>query len=200
MPKSKCSTIRTISRVAALGVVVTLLSHLTSCAHHATTTQDPNPWEAVDRDPRALEDSEVELIYLYGHDRHQFKAEARQQKIRARTFAEKEVLREGTIEAVRYRELLKRVAVLAAGQASISQGSLNKSGNRAGCRAPFLARARVGDSTYLLNGCRHTESGIQFGRIVRDAEFLLIAPGIPVPAAAPATPSPSNPPTPLQGS
>jgi len=136
--------------------------------------------DQLDRDPRVLGDSELDLIYLFGRDKHHFRAEARDQKVRARALVDKDILREGTFEASRYRQLLQRVAQFASDQAG-RQPAASGSGNRAGCRTPFLLRARIGESTYLLNGCRHTDAGLQFGRLVRDAEFMLVAPTSPAP-------------------
>ncbi len=127
----------------------------------------------LDRDPRVLNDSELDLVYLLGHDRHQFRVEAKNDKIHARALDDKSVLREGDLNPLKYRELFKRVATFTS-----AQTTRTPAGNKAGCRSPFLVRARVGDSTYLLNGCRHTETGTTFGQITRDAEFMLASPAL----------------------
>ncbi len=161
----KSAAIRTLFALA-------LLAGAQACSTAPRADKTPTLGD-LDRDPRVLNDSELDLVYLLGHDRHQFRVEAKNDKIHARALDDKSVLREGDLNPSKYRELFKRVAAFTSEQATRTPA-----GNKAGCRSPFLVRARVGESTYLLNGCRHTETGTTFGQITRDAEFMLASPAL----------------------
>lgn len=158
--------------IAALPVILASGCASTQKEPNASASKPIVPLENLDQDPRVLSDSELELMYIFGHDRHQFRAAANSQKIQGQSVSEKTVVREAAIEATKYRGFFKRVAEFAQNQATKPPSSADKPG----CRAPFIVRARVAEHNFLLTGCRHSKSGSVFGQLTRDAEFLLVNP------------------------
>lgn len=154
------------SRLIQLICIVFLYS---GCATNPqrTLSSDSNPT----RSTQFTSDSTLDISYILGHNSHRFIAEAKANLIKGQSFMDRQLLKAGMLDHGKYSELLQRVSAFVQQISDTpSQARLPAS---EGCRSPFTVTLRVGAKTQTARGCRSSDQATDFGKITRDAEYLL---------------------------
>ena len=115
--------------------------------------------------PEAANQSTLDITYMLGHDVHRLRLEATPDQVRARTFMDRQVLKDTQVDRFHYLELL--------GRALIFIKAARRPASDASCRTPFTLLIQIEGKNESLTGCRTGDEGAQLSRITRDAEFLL---------------------------
>lgn len=127
----------------------------------ATSATPDGDWKTS-----AREHSKIDLNYMVGHNLHQLVLVSEAGRVTASAYLDRRVLKEREIAAEDYLPLLERMR-------SESKTALAQPGGSPTCRSPFTSVILIKSNTYNWSGCRQTEDGTAFSKIVRDAEFLL---------------------------
>jgi hypothetical protein len=121
-----------------------------------------------------LFESSVEIVYSMGGNEHRFFAAApaaggaEERQPSAKTFVDKQVLKEARIQPAQYLSFLDQASKFVESPKRTPASDTN-SGR---CRGPFSVTVRIGKDSRSSNGCRSFDEG-RLSRLVKDGEFLL---------------------------
>jgi hypothetical protein len=138
-----------------------------SCANK-TVVQEPAP-ETAKRDQPAPTHTSIEISYVRGNNQHRFVAHDIERQAIAKCYVDKQLLRETSIDLMKYQDLFKRTSEL------ISSVQHHNFSQETPCRTPFTVSLKTQSAIQEVNGCRSTDEGASLGKLIRDAEFLVFS-------------------------
>lgn len=119
----------------------------------------------VPSNPKGLKESSIELDYFRGGHQHRFVATGLGDWAKVE-LKERTNVKQGKIEKEKFEVLLSYA------QSVIEARDLK---GVPSCRSPFVLKVSRDSLTKKVEGCRTDEDAAALGRLIRDAEFLMIS-------------------------
>lgn len=119
-------------------------------------------------DQQVLTQGQLEVTYVLGHDLHRLTLDARGGTVQARSFLDREVLREASVQPEAFLKIWKKTA-------TFMTEPQRRPATDTVCRKPYSVTLRAGDSVQTRSGCRLGDEGTTLARLARELEFLMMS-------------------------
>ena len=112
----------------------------------------------------------VDIVFERGHNSHRFHISYKTDLPQLLIFHDKQIYKNLNIEEKQFKEVLNKstqaVGALRRKPATKENGP---------CRTPFLITLKNNQEVFEVEGCRGTEEGAVFGKLVAEIEYLALA-------------------------
>ncbi len=109
----------------------------------------------------------IEIDYVRGNNFHRLVATAQSDSVLIELFQDTELTRKNRVEPAKYNVLSK--------QAEELLNSFKVEKKIANCRTPFVLKLKKENSMRMVEGCRSDEQGALLGKLIREAEHLVLS-------------------------
>lgn len=114
----------------------------------------------------SLNQSKIEISYELRHSHRRFVAEQTESQITGQTYLDQQIVTQGVIDPIAYRELFKKTSEF------IEKSQKGSNQNDFPCRGPFFITLNLNKESQTLKGCRTQDEGT-LSRLIKEAELLL---------------------------
>lgn len=109
----------------------------------------------------------VDIVFERGHNSHRIHAAHREMGPEIQIFHDKQVYKSLKIDEIQFKKLLTK-SLETAGE--LQRKPATKANSP--CRTPFVITVKNSQDTFAVEGCRGSEVGSVFGKLIAEIEYL----------------------------
>ncbi len=150
-------------------VVLVLLELMTSCSS-IPNSKHSIPEELVSVYLNDFKTASVDIVFERGHNSHRIYAFHKQYSPELHIFHDKQIYKSLKIDEVQFKDLLaKSIETAGVFYRKPAMRELNR------CRTPFIIKIKNSKEAFAVEGCRSSDEGMIFGKLIAEIEHLAFA-------------------------